>query len=72
MSKITNRRISVEISRTINLGDYNSVRLQYGLEGDIEDKVNIVEEYSKLTIETEEMLTNNLLEIMETIEREKK
>ena len=72
MSKITNRRISVEISRTINLGDYNSVRLQYGLEGDIEDKVNIVEEYSKLTTETEEMLTNNLLEIMETIEREKK
>lgn len=72
MAKITKRRISVEVSRTVNLGDYNSVRLQFGVGGDIDDKANVEEELFKLTAETEEMMTINLFEIIENIEREKK
>lgn len=34
LKRVKNVRVCVEVSKTINTGNYNSVRVQYGLSGD--------------------------------------
>ena len=43
-----NRRISVTISRTINIGNFNSLRVEAGLEQDIEDGSSLQDGYKQL------------------------
>lgn len=43
-----NRRISVTISRTINIGNFNSLRVEAGLESDIEDGSSLQDGYKNL------------------------
>jgi hypothetical protein len=43
-----NRRISVTISRTINMGNFNSLRVEAGLEEDIADGSSVQDGYKNL------------------------
>lgn len=43
-----NRRISVQISKTINTGNYESVKLQAGIEADILDTDTLENQYGLL------------------------
>lgn len=40
-----NRRISVTISRTINMGNFNSLRVEAGLEEDVADGASLQDAY---------------------------
>lgn len=56
--QLKNRRISVSLSKTTNLGDYESMRVQAGLEADIPDGVSFDRAYNKVF----EECTKQLLE----------
>jgi hypothetical protein len=43
-----NRRIKVDIARTINMGNYNSLKVTAGLEQSISDDAELTEEYKNL------------------------
>ena len=46
--KFTNRRITVSVGRTINMGDFNSFRVDTQLAADISDEANIDDAYRDL------------------------
>jgi hypothetical protein len=46
--KFTNRRIEVTLSRTINLGNYESFKTQVGLTVDVPDNEDLQEAYSEV------------------------
>ncbi|RKZ98181.1 MAG: hypothetical protein DRQ46_02860 [Gammaproteobacteria bacterium] len=58
-----NRRVVVGISKTINLGNYESMRIHTGMEADINDKADVDEAYNELF----EECTKQLLEYEEEI-----
>lgn len=43
-----NRRISISVSKTINLGNYESAKIQVGLEADISDGVDLKKAYDQM------------------------
>ena len=43
-----NRRIEVSMTRTVNLGNYESVRFQAGLSQDISDDIELDDAYEEL------------------------
>jgi len=53
MSNLSNRRIEVNLGRTVNLGNYESLRIDVSLGGDIPDNEgvsdNVDDIYSLLT-----------------------
>ncbi len=46
--KLKNRRVSVGISKTINVGNYESVKVHTGLSADIDNKAYVNEAYMQL------------------------
>ena len=56
-TKLKNRRISVGMSKTINTGNYESMRINATLEADIKDTQSLDEAYDDLFEEcTEQVL----------------
>jgi len=51
-----NRRLKVNVGRTINTGDYESFRVDVGLEADIDDKTPFNEAYADLFSEVSKQL----------------
>ena len=51
-----NRRLKVSVGRTINTGDYESFRVDVGLEADIDDKTPFNEAYADLFSEVSKQL----------------
>lgn len=45
---IKDRQINVSISRTINMGNYNSLKVTAGIGGCVEDEADLVAEYKAL------------------------
>jgi len=43
-----NRRIEISIGKTVNLGDYESIKIQVGLSQDIQDKDDLEEEFDRI------------------------
>jgi len=52
-----NRRLKVNIGKTINTGNFESFRVDVGLEADIDDQVPFNEAYSELFMEVSKQLT---------------
>lgn len=50
------RKVTVHKSRTIYLGNYNSVRFEFGLEAEIEPKDNFKKVQAELNEQVEEWL----------------
>ncbi len=48
MEFLKNRRIEINIGKTINMGNYESARIDFGLAGDISDIADINEEYREM------------------------
>lgn len=63
-----NRRISVEVSRTMNLGNFNSLRLQAGISFDIEDN----QPHSLAYIEAWNLLSKEISEEYDNYKKERK
>lgn len=55
-----NRRLSVQVSKTINTGNYESLKLQVGIEADISDSAELENEYEILWDIVEDELTEKL------------
>ncbi len=53
---ITNRRIDVRMGVTINLGDYQSQRIDLGFSGDIQDDEILEEKYDQMLTWVEDKL----------------
>jgi len=51
-----NRRLKVNVGRTINTGNFESFRVDVGLEADIEDRVSFNEAYAELFSEVSKQL----------------
>ena len=45
---MNNRRISISITKTINTGNYESLKVSCGLDADIKDDINIDSGYDEL------------------------
>lgn len=69
--KLTNRRVTASMGTTINLGDYQSQRVELGLSADIADDIHIEDGFgnvldyveSQLQYEVERILTDgNVIE----------
>jgi len=43
-----NRRIEISIAKTINLGDFESIKTQVGMSEDIQDKDDLEEEFDRI------------------------
>jgi len=43
-----NRRIEISIGKTINLGDFESIKTQVGMSQDIQDKDGLEEEFDRI------------------------
>ena len=43
-----NRRIEISIAKTINLGDFESIKTQVGMSQDIQDKDGLEEEFDRI------------------------
>ena len=67
-----NRRIEVGISRTVNLGNYNSMKCDVRLSCDISDDADLKGEYDKLWKEVELELTHEIIDFKKLINEEKK
>ena len=65
--KFKNRRVTVKVGKTINLGDFNSFRMDTELSVDICDKYDLAKVYSALFDEAE----SNLLRYEEEVLNEK-
>lgn len=61
--KNKNRRLSVEISKTINLGNFESIKVHAGISVDIEDSADQDESYNDLF----EEVTQQVLQYEEEI-----
>ena len=61
-----NRCIEISLSKTVNLGDYESIKIQVGLSEDIQDKDNLNEEFNRICGDVEEKLN----EYCEKLEKE--
>jgi len=61
-----NRRIEISIGKTINLGDYESIKIQVGLLQDIQDKDDLEEEFDRIYEDVEIKLN----EYCEQLEKE--
>ena len=48
MLELKNRRIEVKVGRTINLGNYESKRIDIGVSGDIKDDDFVLTEINEL------------------------
>ena len=46
--KFKNRRLSVGVSRTINTGNYESIKIHAGMSVDVHDRAEANEAYSEL------------------------
>lgn len=56
----TNRRVEVRFSRTVNLGDYESARVEGGLSCDIGDNENLSLAYDKVMEEVENFVLTEI------------
>ncbi len=62
-----NTRIEVTIARTINLGDYESMRVQAGLSFDIGSNINLKDEYKNAWYEVENEVESKSKELEEKL-----
>lgn len=53
-----NRRIEVSLSRTINTGNFESIKVNYGISGEIKDSADIHTESDELYDIVEGILVN--------------
>jgi len=54
-----NRRIEVSLGKTLNMGQYESARIDIGLAADIDDGADLDESYRKLLMEVNKQLIVN-------------
>jgi len=58
-----NRRIEGSLSKTINLGNYESIKINVGLSADITDKEDLNACYNNLFVEVEQQLLKEIKEV---------
>jgi len=63
---LTNRTISCELSRTVNLGNYESLRFQLGMAGEIPESADHLEEYDALVKEVHDLLKEHIGDVLDT------
>jgi len=61
-----NRRIEVNIGKTVNFGDFESIKISIGLSEDIQDKDNLDESFDKIC----EEVGHKLADYCEQLEKE--
>jgi hypothetical protein len=59
----TKSKVSFSIGATINIGDFESVRVDYGMETEVPDNVSVGDAMRKVEEFVEQMLENKVKEI---------
>ena len=61
------KRVKVQIGRSINIGNYESVRIDYGLEMDVTDDGKLAQAFKKATKAVEDLVNKKAKEIEDAI-----
>lgn len=59
----TNRRLSFATSLTINTGNYNSTKIEAGMEADLDDETPVEEGFKELTEIVDQVLVQSLADV---------